>query len=81
MVTKIVTKFSIVKKYGKNKAIYKSPRVYLPTKLTEDSAFPFKEGELIQVKIMGKKLIVEKVKLRSKKSKPSCKSNKSKPTH
>lgn len=79
MVTKIVTKFSIVKKYGKNKAVYKSPRIYLPTKLTEDSAFPLKEGDKVQVKIVGKKLIVERIKTKSKKSKQSRKSNKSKP--
>ncbi|MEM2901109.1 MAG: hypothetical protein QXO32_00020 [Candidatus Bathyarchaeia archaeon] len=79
MVTKIVTKFSIVKKYGKNKAVYKSPRIYLPTKLTEDSAFPLKEGDHIQVKIVGKKLMVEKIKTKSKKSKQLRKFNKSNP--
>lgn len=61
MVKKIVTKFIIAKKRGKRRGVfYKSPRIYLSTKLTEDSSFPFKEGERVIVKIQGKKLTIEK---------------------
>jgi hypothetical protein len=73
MVTEIVTKLSIAKRKGKH-VIYRSPRIYLPTKLTDDSLFPFKEGDKLKTKITGHKLIVEKIikkttkrKLKSKK--------------
>src|SRR5437773_655387 len=45
MVKKIVTSFAVAKKTAKSgEAVYRSPRIYLPTKLTDDSVFPFKEG-------------------------------------
>ena len=40
--------------------IYRSPRIYLPTKLTDDSSFPFKEGDLLSIRVDGRKLIVQK---------------------
>jgi hypothetical protein len=60
MVTQILTKYSVAKKVNKSKNIlYRSPRIYLSTKLTDDSRFTFLDGQLIVVKIEGKKLIIE----------------------
>ena len=39
---------------------YRSPRIYLPTKLTDDSSFPFKEGDILSIKVDGRKLIVQR---------------------
>ena len=62
MVKKIYTKFAVAKKSsGTNDSVYRSPRIYLPTKLTDDSMFPFKEDDLLLVKIDGRKLVVQKV--------------------
>lgn len=36
--------------------------VYLPAEIHRDSAFPFKTGEMVRVRIDGKRLIVEKAK-------------------
>jgi hypothetical protein len=70
MVKKIITRFIIAKKKGKIKGrFYKSPRIYLSTKLTDDSNFPFKEGDKILVKIQGKKLMIEKYSGKTKKRK------------
>lgn len=38
----------------------------MPTKLTEDSAFPFREGEAVVVKIRGERMIIEKARSRGK---------------
>jgi hypothetical protein len=55
-----VAKFVTSKKRVKGRT-YASPRIYLPTKLAEDSRFPFKGDEVyVLVKIKGKKLIVQK---------------------
>ncbi len=35
--------------------------IYVPADLTIDSAFPFKDGEKVNIKIDGERLIVEKV--------------------
>ena len=41
--------------------VYESPRIYLPTKLTTDSNFPFAKGSLrLYVKVAGKRLLVER---------------------
>ncbi|TMI55944.1 hypothetical protein E6H15_02290 [Candidatus Bathyarchaeota archaeon] len=62
MVKKIVTSFAVAKKIAKSgEAVYRSPRIYLPTKLTDDSVFPFKEGDLLMVKVDGRRLIVQRV--------------------
>ena len=59
---KILTRFAVAKKSAdRGEAVYRSPRIYLPTKLTDDSVFPFKEGDLLLVKVDGRKLIVQKV--------------------
>ena len=65
MVTHIITKYSIAKRKGKN-MIYRSPRIYLSTKLTEDSAFPFKEGDILRIRNVNKRLIIEKYIMRKK---------------
>lgn len=62
MVKKVLTKFAVAKKTGQTgEAVYRSPRIYLPTKLTDDSVFPFKEGDLLMVKVDGRKLVVQRV--------------------
>jgi len=61
VVDKVLTKYSIAKKKGKSGAIYRSPRIYLPTKLTDDSTFPFKDEEDVLVRISARRLMVEKV--------------------
>jgi hypothetical protein len=61
MVSKIVLKLTIVKKRDKQgRPIYRSPRIYLPTKLTDDSCFPFREGQPLLAKVVGEKLVIEK---------------------
>ena len=60
MVFKSVTKFSAAPKKGPNDRIYYSPRIYLPTKLVNDSRFPFKDGEDLVVRINGRKLVITK---------------------
>ena len=62
MVKKILTRFAVAKKAADTGAtVYRSPRIYLPTKLTDDSVFPFKEGDLLLVKVDGRKLVVQRV--------------------
>ncbi len=62
LVKKIETKFAVAKKAGlEDDRVYRSPRIYLPTKLTDDSSFPFKEGDLVSVKVDGRRLVVQKV--------------------
>ena len=59
MVKKIITRFAVAKKLARSEGIvYRSPRIYLPTKLTDDSSFPFKDGDLLTIKVDGRKLVV-----------------------
>jgi hypothetical protein len=53
---------AVMRKKGmKENVEYRSPRIYLPTKLTDDSSFPFLEGEEVRVRIDGARLVVEKM--------------------
>jgi hypothetical protein len=62
VVKKILTRFAVAKKSAEaGDTIYRSPRIYLPTKLTDDSVFPFKEGDLLLVRVDGRKLVVQRV--------------------
>jgi hypothetical protein len=62
MVKRVLTRFAVAKKTSDNGgAVYRSPRIYLPTKLTDDSVFPFKEGDLLLVRVDGRKLVVQRV--------------------
>jgi hypothetical protein len=54
-----VTSYVITKKKMPDGRVYESPRIYLPTKLTTDSNFPFSKGTMLHVKLEGRKLIVE----------------------
>jgi hypothetical protein len=54
-----VTSYVITKKKMPDGRVYESPRIYLPTKLTTDSNFPFGKGAMLHVKLEGRKLIVE----------------------
>ncbi|HEY4657838.1 MAG TPA: hypothetical protein VIH34_05085 [Candidatus Bathyarchaeia archaeon] len=61
MVKKIITRFAVAKKQARSEGTtYRSPRIYLPTKLTDDSSFPFKEGDILSIKVDGRKLIVQR---------------------
>ncbi len=61
MVKKILTRFAVAKKQALSEGtMYRSPRIYLPTKLTDDSSFPFKEGDVLSIKVNGRKLIVQR---------------------
>ncbi len=60
MVTQIVTHLSVATRPSKRNGLYRSPRLYLPTKLTDDSAFPFKEKEKVVVRVVGERVVVEK---------------------
>jgi len=61
LVKKIITRFAVAKKLARSEGtIYRSPRIYLPTKLTDDSSFPFKEGDILSIKVDGRKLIVQR---------------------
>jgi hypothetical protein len=56
-----VASFVVTKKRMENGRTYESPRIYLPTKLTTDSNFPFTQASLkLYVKVAGKKLVVER---------------------
>ena len=61
MVKKILTRFAVAKKPARSEGTqYRSPRIYLPTKLTDDSSFPFKEGDLLTIRVDDLKLIVQR---------------------
>ncbi len=61
LVKKILTRFAVAKKPARSEGTqYRSPRIYLPTKLTDDSSFPFKEGDLLTIRVDGLKLIVQR---------------------
>ena len=57
----VLANYVATRKRGKNGKTYESPRIYLPTKLTCDSAFPF-TGRIIRVRIRvdGRRVIVER---------------------
>ena len=62
MVKKILTRFAVAKKAAESgDTVYRSPRIYLPTKLTDDSSFPFKEGDSLSVKVDGRKVMIQRV--------------------
>ena len=62
MVKKILTRFAVAKKAASNgDTVYRSPRIYLPTKLTDDSSFPFKEGDILSVRVDGRKVLIQRV--------------------
>ena len=54
-----ITSYVITKKKMPDGRVYESPRIYLPTKLTTDSNFPFGKGTMLHVRLEGRKLIVE----------------------
>ena len=54
-----MTSYVITKKRMPDGRVYESPRIYLPTKLTTDSNFPFGKGAMLHVRLDGRRLIVE----------------------
>jgi hypothetical protein len=56
-----VASFVVTKKRMQNGRVYESPRIYLPTKLTTDSSFPFLgASNKLYVRVAGKRLLVER---------------------
>ena len=56
-----VASFVVTKKRMPDGRVYESPRIYLPTKLTTDSSFPFAKASLrLYVRVSGKRLLVER---------------------
>ena len=56
-----VASFVVTKKRMPDGRVYESPRIYLPTKLTTDSNFPFAKGSLrLYVRVAGERLLVER---------------------
>ena len=56
-----VASFVVTKKRMPDGRVYESPRIYLPTKLTTDSNFPFAKASLrLYVRVSGKRLLVER---------------------
>jgi len=65
LVREILTKISVAAKAGKRRGtVYRSPRIYLPTKLTDDSTFPFSGGEPVKVEIVKDRLVISRARLR-----------------
>jgi len=61
LVKKILTRFAVAKKPARSEGTqYRSPRIYLPTKLTDDSSFPFREGDILSIRVDGRRLIVQR---------------------
>jgi hypothetical protein len=57
----VVASFVISKKRMQNGRVYESPRIYLPTKLTTDSSFPFLgTNNKLFVRVAGRRLVVER---------------------
>jgi len=62
MVDEIVTKFTVTRKPARKQgSFYRSPRIYLSTKLTDDSVFPFREGDFLLVRIVGRRLVIQRI--------------------
>jgi len=62
MVDQIVTKLTITRKAARKQgSFYRSPRIYLSTKLTDDSIFPFREGDRLLVRIVGRRLVIQRI--------------------
>ena len=56
-----VASFVVTKKRMPDGRVYESPRIYLPTKLTTDSTFPFAKASLrLYVRVSGDRLLVER---------------------
>jgi len=56
-----VASFVVTKKRMPDGRVYESPRIYLPTKLTTDSNFPFAKAALrLYVRVSGNRLLVER---------------------
>jgi len=69
MVKQIVTKIAVVTKMGRRRgSIYRSPRIYLPTKLTDDSMFPFSGGERVKVEVVKDRLVVSRAMVKRRRS-------------
>lgn len=58
--------FKMAKKMGRAGRTYFSPRIYLPTKLVTDSAFPLRSENIpVLIRIRNRKIIVEKASQRA----------------
>jgi hypothetical protein len=60
-VREAVASFVVTKKRMPDGRVYESPRIYLPTKLTTDSTFPFAKALVrLYVRVSGDRLLVER---------------------
>jgi len=72
LVKEILTKISVAAKAGRKKGtIYRSPRIYLPTKLTDDSMFPFSGGERVKIEVVNDRLVVSRAMVKGRRSRRS----------
>ena len=57
----VLANYVATRKRAKNGKTYESPRIYLPTKLTCDSAFPF-SGTMVRVRVRvrGGRVVAER---------------------
>ncbi|MGB9623080.1 MAG: hypothetical protein ACPL07_04465 [Candidatus Bathyarchaeia archaeon] len=62
MVKTTLSKMYVVKRKAVNGRSYAAYFLYLPSKLTNDSAFPFKPSERVRLTVKGRQMIVEAVK-------------------
>src|SRR5437870_13538120 len=62
LVKKILTRLAVARKAASNgDTVYRSPRIYLPTKLTDDSSFPFKEGDILSGLVDRRVVLIQMV--------------------
>ncbi len=61
MVQVATSKLYVLRRRTPKKKEYITYFLYLPSKLINDSTFPFTEGERVRIKIVGHDLFVEKL--------------------
>jgi hypothetical protein len=62
MVKSTLSKMYVVKRKALNGRSYAAYFLYLPSKLTNDSAFPFKPSERLRMTIEGKRMVIDAIK-------------------
>ena len=61
MVQIAMSKLYVLRRKTPKKKEYTTYFLYLPSKLINDSTFPFGESEKVRIKIVGNNLLVEKL--------------------
>lgn len=62
MVQTAPSKLYVLRRRTAGKKEYTTYFLYLPSKLVNDSSFPFKERDRLSINIKGRSLVVEKLK-------------------